>query len=61
MTAVDQQDVRRDGSTLRTLREDNWVVDDFDGVYFELPDAGDRLTIVDAMAALKTAQNQATA
>jgi|GEM_PF-5545644 hypothetical protein len=53
MTEVDQKDVSRDGATLRMLRDDKWVYGDFDGVAFDLPQAGDGLTFVEAMATLE--------
>ncbi|WP_298327919.1 hypothetical protein [Asticcacaulis sp.] len=56
MTKVDQKDVSRDGATLRMLRDDKWVYRDFDGVTFDLPQAGVGLSFVEAMATLEAAQ-----
>ncbi|MFP1130280.1 hypothetical protein [Asticcacaulis sp. W401b] len=59
MTEVDRKDVSRDGATLRMLREDKWVYGDFDGIAFDLPQAGNSLTFVEAMATLEAAQSSA--
>jgi hypothetical protein len=56
MTDVDRKDVSRDGATLRMLRDDNWVFRDFDDVAFDLPQEGNGLTFVEAMATLEAAQ-----
>ncbi|BBF82658.1 hypothetical protein [Asticcacaulis excentricus] len=56
MTEVDRKDVSRDGATLRMLREDKWVFADFEGVAFDLPQAGNSLSFVEAMATLEAAQ-----
>jgi len=59
MTDVDRKDVARDAPTLRILRDDKWVYDDFAGVHFDLPEVGEGLTFLDAMAALEVAQTSA--
>lgn len=59
MTKVDQKDVSRDGKTLRMLCDDKWVYSDFEGVGFDLPQAGNRLTFVDALGTLEAAQSSA--
>lgn len=57
MTAIDRADVTRNGPTLRFLREDEWVVQDFEGVIFELPDTTGSLSYVEAIEALEAAQS----
>ncbi|ESQ79405.1 hypothetical protein [Asticcacaulis sp. YBE204] len=61
MLAIDRNEVERDGSTLRWLREDRSIVSDFEGVYFDIPEAGTRLDLTDAVRALEAAQTSAVA
>ncbi|ADU12738.1 hypothetical protein [Asticcacaulis excentricus] len=59
MTEVDRKDVSRDGAILHMLRDDKWVYGDFDGIAFNLPQAGDGLTFVEAMTTLEAVQSSA--
>lgn len=59
MTAVDRDDVVRNGLTLRFLREDEWVFQDFEGVHFDLPETDGGLSYVEAVAEVAAAQHLA--
>ncbi|MDC7682180.1 hypothetical protein PQU92_02765 [Asticcacaulis sp. BYS171W] len=61
MTNVDRNDVVRDDSTLRWLKDDHWVYQDFADAFFDLPDAPSPLTFREAMDALIASQQASVA
>ncbi|WP_155908364.1 hypothetical protein [Asticcacaulis sp. YBE204] len=61
MTKADRKEVVQDASTLRWLKAEKWVSDDFEGEYFDLPEAASTLSFSQAMDVLISCQQDAVA
>ena len=58
MTEADRHQVSQDASTLEWLLKDTAA--EFEGVYFDVPDIGAKLSFVEAMEAVKSSLANAT-